>query len=505
MISFKKFKILKENEENQNNTPPSNNKEWRKSFIKLEKGFVPPSKMVPIIEAFLKSGDIKLTNDTAKAVTMPKKTLFLVGGPVRDFLLNKTIKDYDLASNATPEQIAHILSNSGFKMADDRSGKSGKPMNLGFSPEPAQRGDKKYWFIKGRDASQDGKAFVISAVVDNEEFEIATFRKDAKVVDGNASVDFVDNPNDDASRRDLTINSLYIELSKPDGENDKLFDPTGKGYHDVKNSVVRTVGKADDRFEEDKLRILRAIRFHCRFGGGPIMDKDIEKSIPKFAHMDGVALERIKDEFVKGLMHPDIDVKKYITIYKRTGLLNKVFPGVHVEPAMSVPANFSGKKDKPLALAWLLQNNDIAKVEEVLSPSRNVNGESKQTGWTLEEKRTVLFLLRLKDFDPNRIHEFLRMRQGIMLTDQQIRDWVEMFKSEHPHGKPVWSKHMQAFSQYRPTAKWDDVVKTGKDICSNCRGMGCPLCDNGKVKPEMRSSVIANMEKDNFSKHLNNY
>ncbi len=183
MISFKKFKILKENEENQNNTPPSNNKEWRKSFIKLEKGFVPPSKMVPIIEAFLKSGDIKLTNDTAKAVTMPKKTLFLVGGPVRDFLLNKTIKDYDLASNATPEQIAHILSNSGFKMADDRSGKSGKPMNLGFSPEPAQRGDKKYWFIKGRDASQDGKAFVISAVVDGEEFEIATFRKDAKVVE----------------------------------------------------------------------------------------------------------------------------------------------------------------------------------------------------------------------------------------------------------------------------------------------------------------------------------
>jgi tRNA nucleotidyltransferase/poly(A) polymerase len=504
MISFEKYKMLKENEEKQPDSTQQN-KEWRKSFIKLEKGFVPPSKMAPIVEAFLKSGEIKLTNDISKPVTMPKKTLFLVGGPVRDFLLNKTIKDYDLATNATPEQIAHILSNSGFKMADDRSGKSGKPMDLGFKPEYAQRGDKKYWFIKGRDASQDGKAFVISAVVDGEEFEIATFRKDAKVVDGNASVDFVDNPIEDASRRDLTINSLYIELSKPDGENDKLYDPTGKGYHDVRNSVVRTVGKASDRFEEDKLRILRAIRFHCRFGGGLRMDKDIEASIPKFAHMDGVALERIKDEFVKGLLHPDVDVTKYITIYKRTGLLNKVFPGVNIDPVNSVPAEFSGKKDKPLALAWLLQHNDISKVEQVLSPSRSTNGESKQTGWTIEEKRTVLFLLKLKDFDPNKIHEFLRMRHGLLLTDQQIRDWVEMFKSGGKHSQPVWAKHMIAFSQYKPSAKWEDIVNAGKDNCSNCNGSGCPLCTGGKVKPEMRSSLIATLEKDNFTNHLSNY
>lgn len=504
MISFKKYKILKENEEKQPESS-QNNKEWRKSFIKLEKGFVPTTKMVPIIEAFLKSGDIKLTNDTAKAVTMPKKTLFLVGGPVRDFLLNKTTKDYDLATNATPEQIAHILSNSGFKMADDRSGKTGKPLDLGFKPEYVQKGDKKYWFVKGRDASQDGKAFVISAVVDGEEFEIATFRKDAKVVDGNAAVDFVDNPNEDASRRDLTINSLYIELSKADGENQKLYDPTGKGYHDIKNSVVRTVGKASDRFEEDKIRILRAIRFHCRFGGGAMMDKDIENSIPKFAHMDGVALERIKSEFIKGLLEPDVDVRKYITIYKRTGLLNKVFPGINIEPATSVPSEFSGKKDKPLALAWLLQNNDISKVEQALSPSRSVGDESKQTGWTLEEKRTVLFLLKLKDFNPDKIHEFLRMRNGLLLTDQQIRDWVEMFKSGGRHSQPIWAKHMVAFSQYKPSAKWEDIVSSGKDNCSNCNASGCPLCTGGKVKPEMRSSLIASLEKDNFTNHLSNY
>src|SRR5690606_36996563 len=129
--------------------------------------------------------------------------------------------------------------------------------------------------------SEDGKVFVIGANVDGEEFDIATFRKDAKVTDGAAEVDFVDNPHADASRRDLTINALYIELSKADGENSKLYDPTGKGFHDVKHNIVRTVGKAEERFQEDKLRVLRAIRFHCKFGSGSQMDQEIEKAIPK--------------------------------------------------------------------------------------------------------------------------------------------------------------------------------------------------------------------------------
>jgi tRNA nucleotidyltransferase/poly(A) polymerase len=494
MLTFKKYVQLLENSEE------SPNKDWRKSFTKLEKGFVPPSKMRPIIDAFLKSGDIVLTNDASKKVTMPKKTLFLVGGPVRDFLLNKTIKDYDLATNATPEQIAQILSSAGFKMADERSGKSGKPMNLNFKPELAESGEKRYWFVKGRDASQDGKVFVISAVVDKEEFEIATFRKDAKVTDGAAEVDFVDNPVEDASRRDLTINSLYIELSKSDGPNDKLYDPTGKGYHDVRNGVVRTVGKASDRFSEDKLRILRAIRFHARFGSGSKMDDDIENSIPSFKHLDGVALERIKDEFIKGLLHPDVDTKKYLDIYKRTGLLNKVFPNLNFQNFETIPEQFKQKKDKPLALAWILQNNSINDVNIALSPSRNVSGEDKQTGWTVEEKRAVLFLLKLKSFDPQQLSEFLRSRNSTMLTDQQIRDWVELFKHNNKHSRPTWAKQILTLASYKPSVKWDDIVNSGQDSCENCQGQGCPMCDQGKIRPDQRSRLIANREINNFTK-----
>jgi tRNA nucleotidyltransferase/poly(A) polymerase len=503
--SFKNFFVLKENETTDEGQGPS--KDWRKSFIQLEKGFIPPPKMKPIIEAFLKSGDIELSTDITKSPTMPKKSLFIVGGPVRDFILGKPIKDYDLATNAAPEQTAHILSSAGFKQADDRSGKTGKPLNLTFTPEKMHHGseDKKYWFIKGRDASQDGKAFVISAVVDGEEFEIATFRKDAKVTDGAAEVDFVDNPHEDAARRDLTINSMYIELTKADGENNKLYDPTGKGWHDAKNGVVRTVGKAEDRFNEDKLRVLRAIRFHSRFGKNTTMDDDIEKALPKFKHMEGVALERIRDEFLKGLLNKEIDAKRYVSIYKRTGLLNKVFPGVQFDSPDGMPTEITDKKDKPLALAWLLQHNTVEKVTEVLGPIRQVGMDEKPTGWTVTDRRAVLFLLKLKDFNKDKLPEFMKQREGTGLTNQQIRDWVEMFKisGTNKHRRPWWAKQVNAYADHQRSVGWNDVVTSGRDICPQCKGKGCDACHNtGKLPLDQRGHAVGSMEIDKFKEKL---
>lgn len=500
--TFQNYRALRENEENPANGEA--NKDWRKGFIKLEKGFIPPSKMRPIIEAFLKSGEIKLTTDTSKAPTMPKKSLFLVGGPVRDFLAGRSIKDYDLATNATPEQVAHILANGGFKMSDDRSGQQGAPLSLTFDPPKAQQGDKRTWYVKGRDASEAKKVFVIGAVVDGEDFDIATFRKDAKVTDGAAAVDFVDNPHADASRRDLTINALYIELTSPDGENDKLYDPTGKGWHDVKNQKVRTVGKAEDRFHEDKLRVLRAIRFHCKFGSGSTMDDDIEKAIPKFRHMEGVALERIRDEFLKGLVSPDVDLKRYIPIYKRTGLLDKVFPDVTFDPPNSIPLEISDKKDKALALAFLLQHNPVEKVNQVLSPSRRVGMEEKQTGWTDQERRAVVFLLKLKDFTPEQLPAFMKQRDGTGLSNQQIRDWVDMFKisGTNRHRRPWWANHVNAYADHQRGVTWNDAVVGGKDVCPTCKGQNSQMCmtckGSGKLPLEQRGHVIGQMEVEKF-------
>lgn len=500
MKSFKNFLVLKENQQQEPNSPNVVDKDWRKNYTNLPKGFIPPKNMRPIIEAFADSNSVVVMKDVSeKHLTMPKKTLYLVGGPVRDFLLGKSIKDYDLCTDATPEQIATILSYKGFKAAGDRTGKKGAELQLPFKPKPAEPGDRKIWFIKGRDGA--GKAFVISAVVNGEEFEIATFRQDSKM--GAVSADaasrdkrtpktsFVESPHGDASRRDFTINALYIELTKPDGENTKLYDPTGKGLHDVKHGVVRTVGKAKDRFDEDPLRVLRGVRFHSRFSKSENLDGDMESALPDYNDLDKkVSLERIRDEFLKGLMHPDTNVKTYLNIYNKKGLMDKVFPGIKIHP--DIPTQFTDKRDKPLALAWLLQGNPLEEVERVLSGVRTYDdGSRKPTGWSSEEKRAVIFLLKLLEFQPKDVSKYMAQRRGTGLSEQQIRDWATMFNytdaanAVRNRRGPQWVMMMRTFSNHSPSVKWDKVSHEFPNI-----------------PPHLISSAIADKEAQAFTDKL---
>jgi hypothetical protein len=302
----------------------------------------------------------------------------------------------------------------------------------------------------------------------------------------------VDNPIDDAARRDLTINSLFIELTSPDGENKKLYDPTKKGWHDVTHGVVQTVGKASDRFQEDKLRIMRAIRFHCRFGKGYKMHQDIEEAIPKFLNLKGVALERVREEFLKGLLHPDVDPKCYLSIYNRTGLVRKVFPEVKIRT--DIPKQFRDKRDKPLALAWMLQDNAVEAVSRVLGSQRRMDSETKQTGWTVMERKAVEFLLRLKEFDPEHVDEMMNQQGGTGLDSQQVKDWVDMFNLTDDKGRtrssrPAWAKQVRTYADFeddpREKIGWQEKIR-----CPNCRGKGCTECKRGSVRGGIHPEII---------------
>ena len=231
--------------------------------------------------------------------------LYVVGGAVRDTLMGKTPKDYDLATNALPEKVVEILNKEGVK-------------TIGT-----------------------GAAFgVINAFVNGEEYEIATFRSDVGSGRRPDSVIFSDIETD-VKRRDLTINALFYDI-----KNSEIVDLVG-GIEDIKNGVVRTVGDANERFDEDRLRVLRAIRFAGRTGSK--IDPAIDKALRQNNSLEGISGERIMDEFIKGIKSAK-STKYFLSLLDKYNLFDWIFKGIS-----PINKQFIDSNDELRVLAVLLK------------------------------------------------------------------------------------------------------------------------------------------------------
>ncbi len=397
--------------------------------------------LAPVIDAFNKSGDIKL-HRTMKGgevnwQTMPKKKLYLVGGAVRDHLAGKTPKDLDLTTDATVDEIRLILSNAGFAEVESQGGKHRKGTRIDLMQPDQPKDPNKVFYVKGWD--QKGNEFVVGAKVNGEEFEIATFREDSKSSDGRTPEEMKHSDiSGDAARRDFNINAMYIELQNSDGPNNKLIDMFG-GAHSLTKKKVEWVGKAEDRLSEDFLRALRYIRMVSRYGDPKTIGDDEIKKLAQIANkvQKVISKERIREEFLKGLEHPDVEPVEYINLYKKTGLLHAVFPGLDFET--DAPSNFRMEKLQPLSIAWLLRNNDPNKVRSVLKSGK----------WKNEEVEDVVYLLSMLRMNPENA---AAMRKSLLkglpqgsrlrgnLGNRKMEKWWQM------HGQDP--AMMSAFMQY---------------------------------------------------------
>jgi tRNA nucleotidyltransferase/poly(A) polymerase len=245
--------------------------------------------------------------------------LYVVGGAVRDMILNKIPKDIDLVTDAIPDEVENILEKEGIKTIPT------------------------------------GKAFgVITAIVDGSDYEIATFREDLSGGRRPDGVSFTDIEND-VKRIDLTINALYYDL-----KNEQIIDFVG-GYDDILNNNVRAVGNAKNRFDEDRLRILRVVRFAGRFNSE--LDADIDKCLKEDSTLTGVSFERIRDEFYKGIK----TAKKplyYLELLKKYNLFKSIFPKIEID------YNFIDSNEPIFVAASLLKNNDIELLKKELRNNR---------------------------------------------------------------------------------------------------------------------------------------
>ncbi len=224
--------------------------------------------------------------DLMNVFSKNKYQIFVVGGAVRDALLNKVVDNWDFTTNATPEQIQKLFP------------------------------DSFYNNIYG----------TVSVPKDKLIFEITPFRKESGYTDSRhpEKIEWAKTIEEDLSRRDFTINTIAY-----DGKN--IIDPYS-GQKDLSNKLIKAVGDPDIRFNEDALRLLRAVRFTSQLGF--LIEDNTRNSIQKNASLiTKISWERIRDEFLKILEsdHP----AEGILFLKSTGLLSYILPEVDV--CFSIP------------------------------------------------------------------------------------------------------------------------------------------------------------------------
>lgn len=210
---------------------------------------------------------------------------YVVGGCVRDLIMDRVPRDWDIATNAKPEAIIDI-----------------------FGPEQTFYENKFFTVgLKTEDAQLD----II---------EITTYRTESVYTDKRRPDEVIaaETLEQDLGRRDFTINAIALGVK----EGMVIVDPF-KGQQDIKQGIIRTVGKPKDRFAEDALRMMRAVRFHSELGFE--IEKETFEAIAKHSSLiSHVALERIKEEFSRIILSDN--PSEGIDMMRKLGLLSYVVP-----------------------------------------------------------------------------------------------------------------------------------------------------------------------------------
>src|ERR1700752_1564382 len=224
---------------------------------------------------------------------------YLAGGCVRDILLGREPGDYDVATNATPDRVQELFPNS---------------LAVGA----------KFGVVIGTDGPT--------------QVEVATFRSDVGYSDGRHPdrVEYANSPEEDVKRRDFTINGLML-----DPFSNEVLDFVG-GQKDLRAGIIRAIGNPEDRFREDKLRMIRAVRFAARFHYA--IESGTFVAIAKLAaDIFQVSAERIRDELTKILTEGA--ARRGFELLDETRLLPEILPEIARMKGVEQPPQFHPEGD----------------------------------------------------------------------------------------------------------------------------------------------------------------
>jgi poly(A) polymerase len=329
---------------------------------------------------------------------------YFVGGCVRDMLLGREPADYDVATDATPDQVMRIF------------------------PETYAVGVKFGVVLVPASSTNPNENAVV---------EVATFRSDIGYSDGRHpdQVRYSKDPREDVERRDFTINGLL--LNPIDQE---VLDFVG-GRKDLESGIIRAIGEPERRFAEDKLRMLRAIRFAARFSYTiePVTFAAIQKLAPQIHQ---VSRERVRDELTK--MLTEGHARNAFLLLDQTGLLREVLPEISAMKGVEQPPQFHPEGDVfvhtlllldklpqpcPPTLAWGALLHDVGKPATFrIAPERIRFDGHVDVGIKMAEE--ICRRLRFSNDDAEQIialvGNHMRFAQALQMKESTLKKFMRM-------------------------------------------------------------------------------
>lgn len=420
---------------------------------------------------------IKLLNDNGFEA-------YAVGGCVRDMVMGIAPHDFDITTSALPEETEKVF--GGYRIIE-----------TGI------------------------KHGTVTVIMENEPIEITTYRIDGDYLDNRhpESVNFSRNLKDDLSRRDFTVNTLCFN------ENDGLIDLFG-GIDDIKSGIIRCVGEPDKRFNEDALRIMRAIRFSCTLGFN-IEEGTAESIIRNRELLRHIAVERIREEFTKLLCGKSVmeTVNKYrcvieVFIPEYAALFgceqNTPYHIYDVAGHSLVATDFI-ENDKDLRLTMFF--HDIAKP---VCRTTDENGTDHFKGHALTGEimsRKILKRLRYDNKTVEKVSTLIKIHSAASpkskaeakfllsnIGEDRYRDFMKVrradcFAKANPHSHDEKLKNMQSFLD---EIKKNNECYSLKQLAADGNDLKAVGITGGKINFVLKSllSLVINGECENDREKL---
>lgn len=347
---------------------------------------------------------------------------YLVGGCLRDLLMDRKPKDWDIATNAKPEEIQKVFPDSVY--------------------------ENQFGTVAVKTGSQDPSINIV---------EITTFRKEGKYTDKRHpdSIIFSDTVEDDLARRDFTVNAIAFEVSAHKRRASGLVDPY-HGRRDLENKIIRAVGNPQERFSEDALRLMRAVRFATE------LDFEIEEKTLKAITANAellrlIAKERVRDELTKIIL--SAKPAKGFELLRELKLLKHVLP--ESEEGWGITQNkhhiytvwehnlrslqYAADKNYSLEVRLAALLHDVAKprAKRGEGPNATFHGHEiigsrmakdallrLRFGKETIEKVSLLVRAHMFNYDPDVVTDASVRRLIVKVGEENIRELVELREAD---------------------------------------------------------------------------